>query len=320
MDGLNSDNMPFTTLLGDHEIPAARQADLLWELLLESEAQGDEEGAAHYVAQLAAQNDERYVDLLEGTATLEIYSDPVGADATLKRLGVKDAPLLQLGPTPVHPFDLEPGDYLLEIKASGFVTACRHVRLGRAADLQVLVCLFTPQMLGADHFYLPAGRLPLPGGAPESDEQVFVDNLAVARQPVTVCEFLRFLDDLADEDPERAMLYTPPTMGAALAPSAPVTAISYDAAVDFTSWLARRTGVACRLPNEAEWQKAALAPVSKGLLQGKHEWATPMSAKTPSKPRGEALGFRLVHDLPPGGGERLLELQIPESLDAQVAA
>lgn len=317
---------------------AARDlADLLWDLLSESEERGDTTRAAHYVSLLRAHDDGRYVDLVEGTATLEVFSEPAGARVTLIPWGVENAPARVLGSTPLPPIDLEQGHYLLELESPGCAKVRRLLRLGRATDMRVVVRLFAARDVGPDAFYLPAGRATVAtkNGHPDI-ETSFVDNLAVSRRAVTVGEFWRFLDTLAERDPERALRYTPTTMGAGVDASARVTGVSYAAARDYARWISERTGVEYRLPNESEWEKAAMSPASEGALDGHREWMAPMDGEGEpllrggdfsfgrQLPRGHAVpedaGFRLVRDLTPGGGEQISALQIPELVEASEAA
>src|SRR5215204_6517777 len=81
--------------------------------------------------------------------------------------------------------------------------------------------------------------------------RVWVDAFAVARTPVTHREYARFL---------AATGVSPPRFWDDTrfnAPSQPVVAVSWHGAVAYCDWLSTHTGRRCRLPTEAEWERAA---------------------------------------------------------------
>jgi len=81
--------------------------------------------------------------------------------------------------------------------------------------------------------------------------RVWVDAFAIARHPVTNGEYGAFL---------RASGAPPPpwwTDARFDDPAQPVVGVSWDEAVRFCAWLAAADGRDCRLPTEAEWEKAA---------------------------------------------------------------
>jgi serine/threonine-protein kinase len=241
--------------------------DLYWRLLCRATERGDHQAQQRLLDLLALHDDGRYTDLIEGTGTLQLITDPPGAKAVLhevvesdRRLHLDPTSKKLLGQTPVGPVDLAPGRYLLEIHLPGHARVRRPIVMQRGADLQVQVRLPNSRLVGPDFVVVAAGRFRMGGdrqapGAVVPDNP-FVDNFALARFPVTVGEYLLFLDDLASRDPGLALKYTPGLQGVK-DPRLPVAGISHEAAQAYCRWLSARTGVEHRLPTEAEWEKAA---------------------------------------------------------------
>lgn len=257
-------------------------ADLYWRLLGRAEERGDASAAERYLSLLTVHDDGRYVDLIEGTATLELDTDPEGAEVELITLETVDgltrrAATRQLGTTPLPPTDLAPGNYLLELRHEGHAPTRRPLVLRRGSDVKLHVTLFRSREIGADFVYVPAGRFRKGGaaaGAPAT-RQAFVDNFAMARLPVTVGEYMLFIDDLADSDPGRAIAFASrQEVGALADPRLPVTGISYAAAEAYARWLSRRSGVSYRLPHEDEWEKAARGVDGRSFVWGERFEAT----------------------------------------------
>lgn len=247
-------------LNADGAAARALLAELYWTLFSRAEERNDPE-QARYLDLLALHDDGRYTDLVEGTATLELETDPTGAHAHL--LDADGQEVADLGLTPVGPVDVAPGSYVLRLRLAGHAPTSRPIQIPRGADLQLQLRLFSIREVGPDFCYVPAGRF-LFGGDPEScaagpARHVFLDNYAIARFPVTVGEYMLFIDDLSSEDPGRALRFTPlPQAGPRDPdPRLPVSGIPYEAAEAYCTWLSARTGREHRLPTEAEWEKAA---------------------------------------------------------------
>jgi formylglycine-generating enzyme required for sulfatase activity len=246
-------------------------ADLFWFLLSRAEELGDAAARTQYLDLLAQYDDGRYADLIDGTGTLQIDTDPDGARIRLlpvvEQAGGTSTPgeCVDLGLSPIDPVDVAPGSYLLQIDLPGYASTCRPVLVPRGADIQVRVRLFHRREVGPDFVVVPAGRFRMggdpeaPGAGPCSDP--FVDNFAIGRQPVTIGEYMLFLDDLASRDPGRALRFSPPPSATGSQeskdPRLPVAGISPEAADAYCDWLSARTGLPHRLPTETEWEKAA---------------------------------------------------------------
>ncbi|PIE17045.1 MAG: hypothetical protein CSA65_09830 [Proteobacteria bacterium] len=310
-------------------------ADLCWRLLDWAEAHDDHRRAAHYLTLLTRYDDGRYVDLIEGTATLELDSDPDGAEITLYPLlaGRQLGAPRNLGSTPLPPTDLPPGAYLLELALPGFAPTQRLLTLRRGCDVQLQIALFHERQIGADFAYVP-------GGWSDTSRETFVGNFAIARSPVTFGEYRRFLDAIADEDPGRALAFAPRAAGALAGGTSardPVIGVSAEAADAYCRWLSRERGIVFRLPSVAERRKAeqriagrtSQQPTISGVahedasLYGVRaiqsaEWTAEQVAPENSGQLHFAppiIGFRLVRDLPRGGQEFVCEASVPDIED-----
>jgi len=142
---------------------------------------------------------------------------------------------------------------------------------------------------------IPAGsfRMGSESGLPDERpvHEVWVDEFALAVHPVTNAEYRRFLAatgrpaDAAHDDPRFQ------------APRQPVVAVSWFDAVAFCEWLAATTGLPCRLPTEAEREKAALGGRDGAL----YPWGDTIDAPSappaagPPEVGGPTNGFALCN-------------------------
>lgn len=121
---------------------------------------------------------------------------------------------------------------------------------------------------------IPAGSFVMGSSRGQENErplhEVWVDEVHLARTPVTNREYGRFLDAF----PER----TPKSWGHPRYshPDQPVVAITWFDAVAYCKWLTDVTGVPYRLPTEAEREKAARAGRDSAYPWGEDvpRWAT----------------------------------------------
>ncbi len=298
-------------------------ADLAWLLLQRAETRDDRDAAATYLRLLSAHDDGRYVDLIEGTATLEITSDPEGARVLLHRVEDDtttrhDGDPRDLGKTPVAPIDLAPGRYFLEVNLPNHAPARRALRVPRGSDIRLHVALFTQRTIGPNFVYVPAGCAT---STPGSDDQTtpaetrrhaFVDNFAIARRPVTASEFARFIDALADDDPGQAIAYTLRHKSAGTTdPTAPIAGLSQGAAEAYCRWLSTQHGERYRLPTSTEWNKATLQGAFTDAASTEEPPGGEFVISTPNDP-SKRSALRLVRELPAGGGEEIQLPTVPE--------
>jgi formylglycine-generating enzyme required for sulfatase activity len=89
------------------------------------------------------------------------------------------------------------------------------------------------------------------GPAERPRHRVWLDAFAIAPTPVTRAEYGAFLGTTGRVPPPA---WNDPRF---TDPRQPAVAVSWDDAVAFCQWRAGATGLPCRLPTEAEWEKAA---------------------------------------------------------------
>jgi formylglycine-generating enzyme required for sulfatase activity len=146
---------------------------------------------------------------------------------------------------------------------------------------------------------IPAGsfRMGSDGGAPDERpvHEVALAAFAIAVVPVTNAEYRRFVAATAHREP--------PTWGDERFVDAaqPVVAVSWFDAAAYCTWLAEVSGRACRLPSEAERERAATGGID-GIRYpwGEHELAN--GATAPALPRAglgtaNAFGLHNMGDL-----------------------
>jgi formylglycine-generating enzyme required for sulfatase activity len=112
-----------------------------------------------------------------------------------------------------------------------------------------------PAVVEPPSILIPAGWFSMGCDTGQSVEQpvhrVLVDAFRMAATQVTVEEYARFL--------EATGAHSPPFWGDACFnhPRQPVVAVSWFEAASYCQWLSTATGDRCRLPTEAEWERAA---------------------------------------------------------------
>jgi serine/threonine-protein kinase len=292
----------YTKALGyDAECTEAHRglADLYWGRARQAEAERRPPTQIYYEALVTDHDQGRYAALLRADARLSLATNPPGAHVTVYRYAERDRVLAPtderyLGRTPVQEVRLDPGSYLVVIKAAG----CRDVRypvlLGRGAHHTAEVNLYTNEEIGEDFVYVPGGVTVL-GGDPDAYEsllrqEVDVHDFAIARFPVTMSEYCAFLDELERGDPALADKRAPHDQSGALGAYArrdakgrwepdpviiegearrmfpageghewnvPAYLVDWFDALAYCRWRSARDGVDIHLPLEAEWEKAA---------------------------------------------------------------
>ena len=115
-----------------------------------------------------------------------------------------------------------------------------------------------------------------PGERPR--HRVWLDAFAIARTPVSNAEYARFLE--AAEAPPPTWWEDPLFND----PDQPVVGINWFEAALYCDWLSSERGGRCRLPTEAEWEKAARG----GLDGARFPWGNerPAASTAPSSWRG----------------------------------
>ncbi len=127
--------------------------------------------------------------------------------------------------------------------------------------------------------------------------RVWVHAFAVARCPVTNAEYARFIAVTGALPPP---WWTDPRFNH---PEQPVVGVDWFAAVAYCEWLSSETHDACRLPTEAEWEKAARG----GLDGARFPWGDerpatssfdqpPLVGDTPANPLGLVALSGVCHE------------------------
>ena len=233
--------------------------------------------------------------LLAGDGAVSLVTNPAGARVTAQRYVPGELTLelgdpVDLGVTPLREVALPMGSWLLTLSAVGRPVVRYPVCLGRGEHwVATGQAVALPGALPKGFVYVPAGPARL--GADDSEIAslapgvVVLPGFAIAELPVTMGEWLAFLDALHAEDPELAWERVPrreagldgvaerylqrpepgegyrlpetDADGDAWDPGYPVFAISADDAEAYCAWRTEVTGRTHRLPTEQEWEKAA---------------------------------------------------------------
>jgi eukaryotic-like serine/threonine-protein kinase len=292
----------YTKALGyDAECADAHRglADLYWGSARRAENDRQAAVQVYYEALVTDHDQGKYAALLRAEGRLSIATNPPGANVVIYRYAERDRVLVPtderyLGRTPIADVRLDPGSYLLVLKAAGYPDVRYPVVLARGAHHEADVNLYTSEEIGEGYLYVPGGAAILGGDAdaiePLVRQEVTVGDFAVARFPVTMREYCAFLDELEGEDPKLAEKRAPRDMSGDLAfrtrrgaggkwepdpaiiegearktfPAGeghewnvPAYLVDWYDAAAFCRWRCGRENAVVRLPNEAEWEKAA---------------------------------------------------------------
>jgi formylglycine-generating enzyme len=142
---------------------------------------------------------------------------------------------------------------------------------------------------------IPAGWFLMGSGSGQEVEapvhRVWVDSFALAATQVTVEEYARFLAATGG--------LPPPFWNDANFnhPRQPVVAVSWFEAEAYCSWLAAATGARCRLPTEAEWERAARG----GAQSASFPWGDDPPASRPGYDQRWKTGPEPVGQSQPNG-------------------
>ena len=226
-------------------------------------------------------------------------------------------PGVWLGRTPIQTRVLPMGSYLLVVSHQGRAPMRVPVFVARCGHWEQDVTLFDPEEIPAGFIPIPAGPFGYQGD-PENPyagpaETKAVDDVFIARHPVTCREYCEFLNDLAKTDPAQAARHVPrqaeeagfywpgpwyavPTTAwlATAPPEAkakakrlqnspvdwdddwPVFGVSWEDGMAFAAWKRRKQATLTMLPHELEWEKSARGPDRRYYPWGRHwddRWA-----------------------------------------------
>jgi serine/threonine-protein kinase len=258
--------------------PAARRglAALYLRQFEEAEARGEHDRMVQYLDLARSYDDGELRLLLEDVGELVVESSP-GTRLSVARIDLRGALAQREAELPIEAntaVALASGSYVVLARAAG-VELRYPLRVARAMR----------HRLRLRHRAPPApGLVVIPGGPfrDATGSERWLPDFALGRFPVTIGEYVRFLDTLSDEEraarvPRASTSETPgivrgPT-GWSLAPGEiegpglervrgremelPVGDVSWFDATAYMRWLARETGMPFRLPRNDEWEKAA---------------------------------------------------------------
>ncbi len=279
-----------TQLVSSHKVARAHLAEIYWQRMLESEFDGDEPMKIYWENLVRRYNDGKYDDLLRGEGKAELSCEQAGSTVSLyqytERNRVLEAlPILHHHTLPLVKHHLPRGSYLAEVSAPGMATARVPFFVERARVTRKHIHLVDAETVGDGFIPICGGNFPM-GGDPQTFgsgplKEVHVPDFALARFPVTMEEYLEFLNDIAEKDGlEKALAHSPRQHGSnesflevtqegrvrlcendaegdVWEESWPVLAVNYHDALAYTSWRSQRDGVSYRLPTSEEWEKAA---------------------------------------------------------------
>jgi len=276
------------------DMPEARLglANLYWQRFEEAENSGRIADAAYLEGLVRQFNDGSLDSLLEGTGTLSLEVDPPGASVELYRYHQHKRRLVEwlhaTLQTPVKDAILSHGSYVAIVSKPGFRTVRVPIAMGRVDRIHKNVKLFAEAAFPKDFVQVP------PGFFKRTNEEVYVDEFAIMRTPVTVKEYLEFLNSIhpslaerhaprIEEDGEsylsrdergRYVIPKVDIQGDVWDPQWPILMVNYHDALAYAKWRGERDGFSYRLPTELEWEKAARGVDGRVYPWGDHFDAT----------------------------------------------
>jgi serine/threonine-protein kinase len=269
----------------DAENKAARDtlALLYYERFIEAERRGNREDAAWLLRMVERYDTGSLRAALRENGSFVVTSEPHGARVTLRRLVERDRRLTgelaaELGRTPLTHDAVASGVYEVVVSHAGYEPALVPIRMRRGERCSIHVAMIQAGMV-------PPGFVRITGGpflAGADLQQAHVEDFAIMLEPVRLWEYARFLDDIAQREPDAASGHIPwvemhgallrpgpdgrhvwseasPLSQNPLSPDAdlPVVGIGRSSAVAYAAWLSQQAGRVHRLPTELEWEKAA---------------------------------------------------------------
>jgi len=266
----------------------------------EAEARGEVAAAEFYKAQVMRYDTGRLANVLLGNSVLAVNSLPVGAPVYLHALVERERGLgpdegKYLGTTPLNDIPLPAGRYVVRVEVSGHDPVIAPVHATRPTPHSVIAA--PPNHLLPGFVYI-AGCAYVRGGDPmalDAADRDIVDlgAFAIARHPVTLGEFQRFLAE-SGEAQGFSSWKGPDTTAEQDRSRLPALGITFDAARAYAAWASERTGRTLRLPSHDEWEKAA-----RGVDARVFPWGGPWEPSfcngpdaLPGEARPEPVGSR----------------------------
>jgi serine/threonine-protein kinase len=272
---------------------------------VEAEAEGRGSDALQAEELLRIHDRGAHAAFLDGHGALTLHTDPPGARVTAYRYVERGRRLRlerhgELGLTPLSSARLPHGSYLLVVRKPGKESVLYPVCIERAGhwdgvapgESQTRAIQLLPHGSTPKGFVrIPAGWFPSGGdsGAAEAlpARRIWIEELWIARYPVTNREYVAFLDSLVERGREAEALKAAPRapLGVGMASNTPpplallrdtsgrfllgtdhvgndwkedwpVCQVDWHGARAYAAWLGERIGKSVTLPDELEWEKA----------------------------------------------------------------
>jgi eukaryotic-like serine/threonine-protein kinase len=235
----------------------------------------------------------------EGRGYLSLDTDPGGARVLLRRVEIVDRRMtptttIDLGLTPLDRVEVASGPWLVQLSWKDtqvdypvFIEPGEHwdgvppgakkahvIPMEKSDDPEEVVIAGSWCRCGGDIETLDT----------LSEQQIWVDDFAMKRHPVTAGAYLVFLAAIAEPEAHiphtrRGTAWTRDASGWTLPDGVsfeqPVTGITLASAAAFARWQSERDGLPWRLPTEFEWEKAARGVDFRRYPWGNHvepEW------------------------------------------------
>lgn len=317
-------------LARDPDCDAARRelAELYWERFCEAESEGDRFEQEYFEQLLRNVGDDEYTGRILQPVDVTVTTRPTEAEVTLfpyeeldRRLVVADE--RPVGTTPIKELKLEVGRYLMVLTAPKKVLVRVSLDLRRGEAVELRVHLPEEEAVETGFGFVPKGLCTLGGDPnalhPRPRRRLELSSFYCAKFPVTVREYLKFLDAL---EPKKARQMAPRRADGGKflveyddqigrwkpAPfhgdgadgegveeahwKLPVVGISAVEAEAYCRWRSKRDGRSYRLPTEDEWEKAGRGQDGRFFPWGDHFDATfcSMYQSHPDRSRLEPVG------------------------------
>ncbi|MEM1416921.1 MAG: bifunctional serine/threonine-protein kinase/formylglycine-generating enzyme family protein [Myxococcota bacterium] len=292
----------------------ARIATLARSEVVAAEQRGDAREAWRWERLLKQHDTGRHAAFLAGLGTLKLAVDPPDARAAVLRYEEVDRRLeprtFRGNLSPPFEIALPAGSYLVLLEAEGRETVRYPVRIEREATWDTTppdgsaprrVWLPPAGTLDEGECFVPAGWsvVGAPGGASDAypRTKVWLEGFVIRRDPVTVAEYVAFLEDLLTSGKPAEAASMVPASGTdrtyvrvdagrvIVAPvdnspdpeaglRAPIRWVTFAQAEAYARWLGERASKPWRVPTDVEWEKAG-----RGADERRYPWgATPVAS------------------------------------------
>lgn len=310
----------------------ARLGDHYWSCFVRAEERGDRFQQSFFADQIRQLQIPKLEHALRGDGRLELHCDPPPERVVLSRYEERGRVLRPVAQRELegHPIVIDPlamGRWHLRAERRGREPIVAPVFIGRGQRLRLRWPFRTASEIGDGFVQIPPGPCRIGGDAHTAASltrrEVVVGEFFMARLPVTVAEYLEFLQDLERTSP-RAARSRVPRVAEGGAPFGwlqveggirllrrhgrfehrrwPIFGVSWLDAMAYARWRSARDGRRYRLASDEEWEKAARGTDGRWFPWGDHY--DPSFCKnlesTQEKSQPEPVG-RYRHDESPYG-------------------